>query len=669
MLLELVTTAFAVGVVAIPSPQTLNSSLTLLIDNDLQGATGSASNSGALLLEARSLDDASEACEAVGEKLWPPDLNSSNTQNILNYMKYLSLEIGFSQVWTAAGNAATRAIDTAGRITPVKLDAELPVVCTQSAPFSNETSQDTAERWQVTVESNNETLTGFRDRLSFRFLGVRYAPQPERFTYSEPYVGSGNEASALEYGSQCVQAGNVGSEDCLFLNIWTTYIPGLNSTAESLKPVMFWIHGGAFTGGTGNDPTSDGGNLASRGDVVVVGINYRLTTLGFLALKDNVTNGNFGLADQINALDWVRNNIKDFGGDPDRITIFGQSAGAGSVRALIASPKSIGKFAGAIPVSNLGGINYGTTYSKYYTIDEELEVVGNAILQEAGCANATSQVDCLRAISPYDLVNLGTVARYQVVDGTYLTSDQLQLEGSTLPVHIMMGTTRDDGAPFISYPTTTNQSAYLASQGFDVPPSNLFPIPDISNKTLALFEMGSHLATDGIFKCIDQATVFAGLKSNRFPPVYYYEFNRTYQTTGWPNLDVCEPPKTDSHPYGDPSAEYLKCHSGELYYIFGNLARQNLPMRDEFDLPFEQFVVDTFSSFARTFDPNPDVEFLEARGYTSTLEEIERSGKWEASTFDEEMTMRTLQWPSFQGPFLEAEQCDSLDLGLDYYLS
>ncbi|KAI1212406.1 alpha/beta-hydrolase [Annulohypoxylon truncatum] len=669
MLLQLSITALVVGVIAIPSPQTLNSSLTLLVDNDLQGAAGSASDSGALLLEAYSLNNASEACEDVGEKLWSLEPNTSNVQNMLNYLNYSSLNTGFSQFWIASQNGSIRAIDLDGRISQTKLDAELPVLCTQSAPFSNGTSQDTSEKWQITVESNNETLTGFRDRLSFRFLGIRYASQPERFTYSEPYTGNGNETSALGYGSQCVQAGDLGSEDCLFLNIWTTYIPGPNSTVEALKPVMFWIHGGAFTSGTGNDPTFDGGNLASRGDVVVVSINYRLTTLGFLALKDNVTNGNFGLADQINALDWVRNNIKDFGGDPERITIFGQSAGAGSVRALIASPKSIGKFAGAIPVSNLGGINYGTTYSKYYTIDEELEVAGNAILQETGCANATSQVDCLRAISPYDLANLDTVARYPVVDGTYLTSDELQLDGPTLPVHIMMGTTRDDGAPFISYPTTTNQSAYLASQGFDVPPSDLFPIPSIANKTLALFEMASHLATDGMFKCIDQATVYAGLKNNRFPPIYYYEFNRTYQTAGWPNLDVCEPPKTAPRPYGDPNEEYLKCHSGELYYVFGNLARQGLPMRDEFDLPFEQFVVDTFSSFARTFDPNPDVEFLEARGYTSTLEEVERAGKWEASTFLEGMTMRTLQWPSFQGPFLEARQCDSLGLGLDYYLS
>ncbi|KAJ4395111.1 hypothetical protein N0V85_006681 [Neurospora sp. IMI 360204] len=118
-----------------------------------------------------------------------------------------------------------------------------------------------------------------------------------------------------------------------------------------------------------------------------------------------------------------------------------------------------------------------------------------------------------------------------------------------------------------------------------------------------------------MFRCIDQATVQAGLANNRFSRVFYYEFDRTYQTGGWPNLDVCEPPKTASHPFGDPSKPYLRCHSGELYYVFGNLARQGLPVRDEKDLPFEQFVLDSFASFIRTGDPNPDEGFLRARGF------------------------------------------------------
>lgn len=369
---------------------------------------------------------------------------------------------------------------------------------------------------------------------------------------------------------------------------------------------------------------------------------------------------------EITALDWVRANIHKFGGDADRITIFGQSAGAASVRAMMASPKAVGKFAAAIPLSNLGGINYGTSYSKYMTIKEEMESVGNAILASTNCTRPVSQVNCLRAIEASELGGLGTSASSLVVDGTYLISDELELEGPKLPFHLMMGTTRDDGAAFIGYPQTSNQSAYLGSLGFQVPSTELFPIPDIENKTLALFNMTARLATDGIFRCIDQATVYAALSNNRLGPVYYYEFNRTYQLTNYPQLDVCEPPKSDAHPLGDPSGEYFKCHSGELYYLFGNLAREGLPMRDEFDLPFQQFVVDSFSSFARTYDPNPDLGYLEARGHVNTTRAIEQSGLWKPATKDR-LTKRILQWPSFQDSFSEVEQCAEIELPLDYY--
>lgn len=333
---------------------------------------------------------------------------------------------------------------------------------------------------------------------------------------------------------------------------------------------------------------------------------------------------------------------------------------------MIASPRAVGKFAAAIPVSNLGGINYGTPYSKYMTISEESETAGHSILSSTNCANAVSQVNCLRAIEASKLSQIGTVASYLVVDGTYLVSDELELEGPRLPIHLMMGTTRDDGAAFINYPKSANQSEYLASLGFDEPSARLFPIPEVANKTVALFNMTAHLATDGIFRCIDQATVYAGLLNNRLGPVYYYEFNRTYQITNWPQLDVCEPPKSASHPFGDPSGEYFKCHSGELHYIFGNLGREGLPMRDDFDLPFQQFVVDSFSAFARTYDPNPDPAYLRARGYTSTSREVERSGVWKAATKNR-ITKRILQWPSIESPFSELDQCKDLGLPLNYY--
>ena len=437
---------------------------------------------------------------------------------------------------------------------------------------------------------------------------------------------------------------------------------------------MFWIHGGAFTSGTANDPTFDGGNIASRGDVVMVAVNYRLSTLGFLALDDGVTNGNYGLADQINALDWVRNNIQNFGGDPDRITIFGQSAGAASVRALLASPKATGKFKGAIPQSNLGGGGYGTTYSSWLDIETQMSLASDAILTETNCSTAASKVDCLRNVSATALVT-GTQARYLTVDGKYLASSELILNykaaESLSKVHLMEGLMRDDGSAIISYINTTNLTKSITEVGFDaskIVGSPLFPTPVSSNATLDVFNVTSRVATASIFRCIDQASAYAGVWNKVFAPnQYFYEFNRSYQTYGWdPNTPVCDAPKTADHPNGDPDLEYFKCHSGELYYVFGTITRTGLPLRDENDLPFSQFILDSWASFARSYDPNPDKGFLKSRGYANTIKELQIAGEWKpVGTSGKEM--RQLQWPSKQAGFRDVEQCEALGWPLDYY--
>ncbi|GME47041.1 carboxylesterase from carbohydrate esterase [Neofusicoccum parvum] len=497
----------------------------------------------------------------------------------------------------------------------------------------------------------NQQVTGYRDKLSFRFEGLRYAPEPERFAYSTLYEGTGN-ASALSPGAQCVQSGcteSTCSEDCLFLNVWSPYLPkDSSSPAHKLKPVMFWIHGGAFTGGTGSDPTFDGGNMASRGDVVVVTINYRLSTLGFLALDDGELNGNYGLADQIIALDWVHAHIKDFGGDPDRITIFGQSAGAASVRALLASPKAIGKYQAAISQSNLGGSNYATTYSQYYTIEQEVAIAANSILNETGCADASDQVECLRSFDAFELVGLSDVARYLVVDGAYLTTPFLTLTGTGPAAHvpILTGVMRDDAAAFISYPQANDTlTTFLTTSGFPSTPNitDLFPIPYSlypTNTTLAIFNATARLATDAELRCLTHATAYSALTHTVFPRVFAYEFARSYQPPGYsPNAPVCEAPRTSTHPAGDPTQEYFKCHSGELYYVFGNLVRSGLPLRDEGDVPFAQHVLDAWTAFARTGDPNPDAAWLRARGYGEREGDRWREVSVEAPTF------RNLEWP------------------------
>lgn len=434
---------------------------------------------------------------------------------------------------------------------------------------------------------------------------------------------------------------------------------------------MFWIHGGAFLGGTGADPTFDGGSLASRGDVVVVTINYRLTTLGFLALQDGVTNGNYGIADQMTALDWVIAHIADFGGDADRITIFGQSAGAASVRAMMASPQADGKFAGAIPQSNLGGYNFGKPYSEYYTIPAEMELAGNAILAQANCTNATSQVDCLRALDTFTLLNLATTTEYIVVDGTYITSDHLQLNGSKASYRLLMGIMRDDAGALISYPETSNETAYLDAIGWAEPPADLFPIVDLSNgtrpnATLDLYAMATRYTTDGMLRCLDEATVYAGLAHDVWDHVYYYEFERSYQLFNWPGYSTCQPPPSAAFPYGDPSQPYFQCHSGDVYETFGTILFNGQPFRDAQDLPFEQLAVDTWAAFARTFDPNPDLAYLEARGYANTTQVVRETGRWVPATKGN-LTLRALTWPPYQSGFREEAQCDGIGLPLTYW--
>ncbi|KAG8161459.1 hypothetical protein KVR01_008446 [Diaporthe batatas] len=658
--------------VSAPSPASLDSDLTILLDNDLRGASSPTADSGLIVLSPKTYEDALASCQALNEELWSPGLGSASIQPNLDYLVYEGKATKHSIFWIAAKNNQTLALSASGKIKTAHPGQELSVLCTQSAPFANSTSTDTNTEWQVSVHSNNEDLVGFRDRTSFRFYGVRYAPQPERFTYSVPYAGSNGSVSATSFGSQCAQQWADGTEDCLFLNIWTPYLPSEGSKCDksTLKPVMFWIHGGALISGTGNDNTFDGGSAASRGDVVVVTINYRLSTLGYLALDDGVTNGNFGLGDQINALDWVRAHIQDFGGDPDRITILGQSAGAGSVRAIMASPEGEGKFAGAIQMSNVGGRELGGgTYSRFYPLEEAYEAMANPILDATNCTDAESQVDCLRAVPASTLLSLDSVARFFVVDGTYLTTENLTLTGPEAPYKLMIGTMKEDAGAFFSFPTTTNETEYLQSIGYDLPQATLdelFPLPNGTNQTLNVFDVAARVGTDDQFRCDAQATAAAGLASGRYGSIYMYEFERSYALFNYPGTDVCQPPVTASHPNGDPSLPYLMCHSGELYLVFGNVAFQGLPERDGYDLSFEQLTLDSFTSFVRTFNPNPDRGFLEARRFTNTTKELEKAGAWRPATKGD-LTLRALRWESYQDGFRELQQCEALGQPLTYW--
>ena len=293
----------------------------------------------------------------------------------------------------------------AGDIQRISCNQKLPALCSHSAPASTSTYADTSARFRLAQDVGSQTLIGYRDHFTFRYMGVRFANEPARFTYSKLLKADGTH-DALEPAPECLQLPyNGSSTDCLFLNVWTTAIPAKKDQAQKdLKPVMIYIYGGGFTTGSASNPNQDGSYLASRGDVVVVAIAYRLSTLGFLPFEDGVHNGNYYISDQINGLKWVQENIQYFGGDPSHVTIFGESAGAASVQKLLESPEASGLFHAAIAQSDYNEPNL--------SIKTEYNETTVPILEETGCDKAKNQLACLRAYDAVDLISLSTISKY-----------------------------------------------------------------------------------------------------------------------------------------------------------------------------------------------------------------------------------------------------------------
>ncbi len=293
-------------------------------------------------------------------------------------------------------------------------------------------------------------------------------------------------------------------EDCLYLNVWT---PGLDNRK---RPVLVWIHGGGFSGGTGGTPIYDGTALASRGDAVVVTINYRLGALGFVNLNEVTggrvaATGNEGLLDQVKALEWVRDNIEAFGGDPDRVTIFGESAGGMSVGALMAFVPAAGLFHRAIPQS--GACNTAQPLDKAAEIAEGmLELAGVSVNASAGE---------LLALDPERLVEAGTAVGAKFggamvfqpcIDGAQMTDMPLDAvaAGSADGIPVMVGATRDEWKLFTAMP------------GFPAPDGDAlqqFLAGRIDDPETVISAYRS--AREGRGDAVDAATLFAAIETDR----------------------------------------------------------------------------------------------------------------------------------------------------------
>ena len=245
-------------------------------------------------------------------------------------------------------------------------------------------------------------------------------------------------------------------EDCLQLNVWT---PGLD---QLKRPVLVWIHGGGFSSGTGATPLYDGTSLAARGDAVVVTINYRLGALGFLNLNEITggripSTGNEGLQDQVMALRWVSENIDRFGGDPSRVTIFGESAGGMSVGTLMALPDAAGLFHRAIPQSG--------ACSTANPLDKAADIAA-AFVDNLGLS-ANDDIDALMGLDPQSLVDAGNAVTASVggmvfqpcIDGTVLADLPLDAvkKGAADGIDVFVGAARDEWKLFTSMAPSDTQ--------------------------------------------------------------------------------------------------------------------------------------------------------------------------------------------------------------------
>lgn len=366
------------------------------------------------------------------------------------------------------------------------------------------------------------------------------------------------------------------SEDCLYLNLWTPA-----RTPDEKLPVMVWFYGGGFVQGSGSLPSFNGEALAHRG-VVVVTINYRLGPLGFLAAPaldeespDHVS-GNYGLLDMIAALRWVHNNVGGFGGDPDNVTIFGQSAGAFGVNAMMVSPLARGLFRRAIvesyPMFGIGGPTQTLA---------QAEDGGQRFAASVGAASLAD----LRMVASTDLVRAmdGNAIAFGLrpnVDGHVLPHDlpdviaAHQANGTAL----MIGSNYDEGTELLPATTPEGLSA-LEQRRFGAEADGIARLYSGADKESATAAQDRMLADYVFAASAREAQAFA----EPGKPAYVYRFTRLA-------------------PGSDP-IKVGAFHSAELAYVFGTQASIDRPWSDR-DRALSDQIEQYWTNFAKTGDPN-----------------------------------------------------------------
>ncbi len=465
---------------------------------------------------------------------------------------------------------------------------------------------DDGDGLTITIDTGTVAGTQSGDVRSFR--GIPYAAPPtgtNRWRAPQPAEHWEGVLDAIELGAQCPQslslAGRSEEENCLFVNVWSP-------AGASKLPVMVWLHGGAFILGSGGDKYYDGAAIASN-DVVVVTLNYRLGLFGFLshpALRTDdpafPTAGNYGLEDQRAALQWVQRNIAAFGGDPKRVTLFGESAGGYSTCVHYLSSRTAGLFEAAISESGLCGspvleIPRATAEAQGVTLAEGLGCPGTDAAAVA-CLR-TKPVAALLAATPLPANTDppgGPIYQTKILPGSLPSVDGYVIEKPLAaavaaqgfePRPLIIGNVKDEGTLFHSLlfaQEVPDEAGYRAALATRYAPAAVdaivahYPVATYGSANRALAEVTG----DTLFMCPSRRTARA--ISTAGAPVYRYSFERALEQPFTANLGVF--------------------HSSELPFVFGNDAFPlgRVGSSTELSVTMQAYWV----RFAKTHDPNGD---------------------------------------------------------------
>jgi para-nitrobenzyl esterase len=460
----------------------------------------------------------------------------------------------------------------------------------------------------VTVEVQDGKLQGVYENGAVSFKGIPYAADTggkNRFLAPEPVASWAGVREALQFGDRCPQPivtmaqapvfswydqTSAFSENCCSLNI---YSPDLNPNAR--RPVMFYIHGGGFSRGGSGAPGVDGCNLAKFNDIVVITINHRLNAFGFNNMA--YLNGDFpdaanaGLLDIIAALTWVKNNVTAFGGDPECVTIFGQSGGGSKVMLLLAMPGAKGLFHRAINMSGVSGLDPRPAAETEELTDELFKILGI----QTGDISKLQKVPADAFLSAH-LKAVAAINKDEarpVIDGLHLLAGPMTSEGLAIhaSVPLMMGTTETEATFFFRndkrhfYVTSDQVKARIKAQ-YDINDAKVEAIiagylGEDPNRTPAaiLFAFASDVLFRG--RMLRAADAKANAKQ---APVYLYNFVWKVAVDG---------------------GIWRSPHCADIPFAFGNVDKATMMTGPGYG-PIETSLnmMSAFATFARTGNPN-----------------------------------------------------------------